>query len=182
MQQPVAFFGREEEEAEEDTGDNERLFEAEKRVSDDAGLPNTGNSCFLNASVQMLRAANVEWPPGQRSSFFLSSSPERDLPTWTAHLRSLRPDLINGVQQDAGEFVQFLLEENEKPFLGALRSSVTCEHCSARSERTEPFSILSLPLPTGDNFFSFFFFFLNIFPQIGFVWCKWFAFREFAEL
>jgi hypothetical protein len=181
MQQPLGFFGREVE-AEEEMGDTEQLFEAEQRAIDAAGLPNTGNSCFVNASVQMLRAARVDWPEGKRSSFFLSASP--DLASWTAHLRSLRPDLINGVQQDAGEFVQFLLEENEKPFAGSLRSSVTCEHCGARSEREEAFSLLSLPLPTGDYYYysSFFRIFPYVFFQTGCDWCKWFAFREFAEL
>ncbi len=149
--QQGGFFGREEEEAAEGEDGEERLVEAEQRAADGAGLPNTGNSCFLNASAQLLRAAAVAWPPRPLSSFFLSAAPDRELAAWTAQLRVLRPDLLNGVQQDAAELLQVLLEDNEPPFSGALRSSVTCAHCAARSERTEPFLLLTLPLPTGET-------------------------------
>ncbi len=77
MQQSTGFFGRgadaageEGEEGEEGEGSVVTAWSKTADAGASDGMANLGNSCFVNASVQLLRCAAVAWPPGPRSSLF----------------------------------------------------------------------------------------------------------------
>jgi hypothetical protein len=110
------------------------------------GFANLGNSCFVSSSVQLLCSArDVIW-----SNAFLSSGSSDQFPAFLAEQKKMAPHLVNGVQQDAGEFVQSLLSDDnavQQHFAVELSTRIAC-NCGALRTRTCVESVALLPLPT----------------------------------
>ena len=95
-----------------DDDDHNVEHQVEVRVGKEAGLPNRGNTCFANASVQFLRAARgADWASARPLSRFVGEGEGEGVDAWLRLAKETRPELVNGGQQDAAEFVQALLDE-----------------------------------------------------------------------
>ena len=96
-----------------------------------AGLPNLGNTCFLNASLQVLR----------RWGLLQSCQDPHEIRA------KLGPAWQDGRQHDAHEAVLALLDMWNHPVeMGDMESIVTCGATNDISAVSEPFCVLSLPI------------------------------------
>ncbi|XP_047070695.1 ubiquitin carboxyl-terminal hydrolase 20-like [Lolium rigidum] len=154
------------------------------------GLRNMGNTCFLNATLQSithtvplfqkLRCTDHSTPCSYDEDGFCSFCALKEhteesiqrpgsvlMPTrFIDNLSKLNPGFIQGQQEDAHEFLRYLLDNLHKctldntfdeksivkqVFEGRLKSQLTCHDCGHCPEILEPFLDLSLEIDQVDN-------------------------------
>ena len=112
----------------------------DKLTSVPAPLRNMGNTCYLNATLQLLRAWEaLPRAPWMKDPAFLKM-------TVSKHA----PQFHGGRQHDAHEFLvaclDLLTEQHKDVEQGLLRSTVRCDSTGESSSVDEPFLVLSVAI------------------------------------
>ena len=114
-------------------------------------LPNLGNTCYMNASIQLLRCLAWGAPPGAAPSPLVSALRAGDARAIKREVERRDPAFRGCRQHDAHEFMLAFLDIADKDQTalphGTLQSYVRCQSTDDTSTVDEPFLILSLPLP-----------------------------------
>lgn len=130
------------------------------------GIPNLGNTCYINSILQCLRYSkhlvyrlkkhNTSVDSDLISSFIellFADAPVENLYTFVKELGKTN-EFTPLKQCDAHELFLYLidklfteLKEYKNPFEGKLLSTVTCSICGNKSVTSYPFTSLSLPIP-----------------------------------
>lgn len=144
------------------------------------GLPNYGNTCYINSTLQclryskplvfMLRDHRFQAKKNDKKEQMLESFVEllfadcdpRDLHIFIRNLAQLQPQFRLLRQADAHELYLYVIDQFfekfknlNNPFEGQLQSTVTCNTCGNHSVSTNPFISLSLEMGTqGGQFVS----------------------------
>ena len=130
------------------------------------GLPNLGNTCYINSIIQCLRySKNLVYmlKPHNNSKdtllvkslieLFYANSPVHYLHVFIKELNKT-PEFKIMRQCDAHELFLYLtdslftqLKDYKNPFTGQLKSTVQCSVCSTKSNTQYPFASISVQMP-----------------------------------
>lgn len=116
------------------------------------GLPNVGATCYLNAAVQLLRAAQL------RKSEYCNTTPLDSVLTADQPTASMMIDLVHYIrmphgQQDSQEALQNIIEKSDilnKQTQFKLRSQIYCRFCQAVTSTQSTMENMFICTPTPD--------------------------------
>ena len=172
----VSESDNEDESKSESNSENESGEDIEKKIPHTPKyLPkpivNMGNTCFFSSVIQMLASSNIlvhSLKPGQMSPHWLDRLFTFLMNFRKSGLQISKNDITDvyttlprpfscNTQEDASDFLLHILTKCEEQAeqrrrtmlpLGYSSSITTCSTCNCISERTEPFNIMTLSLPT----------------------------------